>query len=77
MRRTAAGGLAGPGPEDRPVDSGEASPPSHRPGAVLWCPRPDLNRHALRLGILSPLCLPFHHAGREVRGGTLVRTRLR
>lgn len=27
-----------------------------------WCGRRDSNSHALRQGILSPQCLPFHHA---------------
>ena len=26
-----------------------------------WCDRLDSNQHALLRGILSPLCLPFHH----------------
>ena len=30
---------------------------SFRP--YLWCPGPESNRHALRLGILSPLRLPI------------------
>ena len=37
-----------------------------------WYRQRDLNPHALRQGILSPLCLPFHHAGvfgRQVRPG--------
>ena len=30
-----------------------------------WCPEPDLNRHGHNVrGILSPLCLPFHHPGK-------------
>ena len=29
-----------------------------------WYPEPDLNRHGRNdRGILSPLCLPFHHPG--------------
>ena len=29
-----------------------------------WCPESDLNRHGSNIrGILSPLCLPFHHPG--------------
>ena len=29
-----------------------------------WCRRPDSNGYAVKLqGILSPWCLPFHHAG--------------
>ena len=28
-----------------------------------WYPRRDSNPHGRSLGILSPLCLPFHHAG--------------
>ncbi len=36
-------------------------------GTILkqqWCPEPDLNRHGRNVrGILSPLCLPFHHPG--------------
>jgi hypothetical protein len=27
------------------------------------CPGRESNPHALRQGILSPLCLPFHHPG--------------
>ena len=32
-------------------------------GANQWCPRPDLNQHALRQQILSLPRLPFHHWG--------------
>ena len=41
---------------------------SSRARAANWYPRPDSNRHGLRLGILSPLCLPFHHAGKPLKG---------
>ena len=31
---------------------------------LWWYPEPDLNRHGHNdRGILSPLCLPFHHPG--------------
>ncbi len=30
---------------------------------ILWCPRPDSNRHAFRHLILSQTSLPFHHSG--------------
>ena len=31
---------------------------------IKWYPEPDLNRHGRNdRGILSPLCLPFHHPG--------------
>ncbi|CUV65699.1 Serine type site-specific recombinase (fragment) [Sulfurovum sp. enrichment culture clone C5] len=31
----------------------------------LWCPELDLNQHDCNSrGILSPLCLPFHHPGK-------------
>ena len=33
-----------------------------------WYPEPDLNRHGRNdRGILSPLCLPFHHPGLKNR----------
>ncbi len=33
---------------------------------LKWCPEPDLNRHERSVrGILSPLCLPFHHPGKD------------
>ena len=34
------------------------------PTIQRWYPEPDLNRHGRNdRGILSPLCLPFHHPG--------------
>src|SRR5687768_4212672 len=33
-----------------------------------WCPGPDSNQHGLRLGILSPLCLPVSPPGRRTVG---------
>ena len=33
---------------------------------ATWYSHPDSNRDALRLWILSPLCLPFHHASSQV-----------
>ena len=34
------------------------------PSIYGWYPEPDLNRHGHNdRGILSPLCLPFHHPG--------------
>lgn len=35
---------------------------------VIWCPRSDSNRHALRRRILNPLRLPFRHSGHLMRG---------
>ena len=33
---------------------------------IVWCPRPDSNRHAFKgQRILSPSCLPFHHSGKS------------
>ena len=43
-----------------------------------WYPEPDLNRHGHNdRGILSPLCLPFHHPGFFIQfgAGNEVRTR--
>ena len=38
------------------------------PDFNYWCRRPDSNRHGLYTrGILSPLCLPFHHSGKEFK----------
>ena len=35
---------------------------------IWWYPEPDLNRHGHNdRGILSPLCLPFHHPGLKNR----------
>ena len=34
-------------------------------GKVRWCPEPESNRHGLRRGILSPLCLPISPSGPE------------
>ncbi len=33
-------------------------------GRCDWCPEPGSNRHSLRRGILSPLCLPVSPSGR-------------
>ena len=33
----------------------------------IWCPEPESNRHALRLQILSLLCLPISSSGQLMR----------
>lgn len=35
---------------------------SYKGHNIIWYSRRDLNPHALRQRILSPLCLPFHHS---------------